>query len=147
MHIAVRDVSPIFAPLTREYAATRRVLGHGWHRLANERQWLCFVKEGASAGARRKELAEERGADDANQRVRGMYESDGNAAHGKEVYVVDGPIEWVDTPGGAIVDEIVSRCPFGIGFLADESVPLSPAEIGVEGSATCVRDILTGSVA
>jgi hypothetical protein len=54
---------------------------------------LCIVEEGASAGARRKELAEERGTDDADKRLRGVHESERNAAHWEGVYVVDGPVE------------------------------------------------------
>jgi len=125
MHIPIGYVSSILAPFARKDAATGSFLGHGWNGVANERERLCLVEKGASAGAGGKELVKEWRIDDANQRSRCVYESDRNAEHWKEVNVINGSVERVHAPGRAVVDEVVPRCAFGVRFFADKSRNIS----------------------
>lgn len=58
MHVTIRYISSIFAPLARKDAATGRLLRHGWYGIAHERQYLSFVQIRTSASTRGEKLLE-----------------------------------------------------------------------------------------
>lgn len=93
MHIPIRLIPAILAPLAREDAFPGRIRGHRRNRrIANKRQLALFVQPCAAAGAGGEELVCEGSVDDADDGFVGDNKADGDTEHGEDVGVVDGAV-------------------------------------------------------
>lgn len=89
MHVPIRDIPAILAPLAGEDALSGRIWRHrGGGRVADKGELAFLVEPGATAGAGGEELVLEGGVDDADDGAVVENEGDGDAEHGKEVGVV-----------------------------------------------------------
>lgn len=75
---------------------------------------MSFIEEGSAASAGREELVRKGGVYDSDEGLGVVDESDADAKHGEEVYVVYCSVEGVDTPCWGAVDEIVARRAFAV---------------------------------
>jgi len=93
MHIPIRPISAILAPLAREDAFPRR---SRWHRrnqrIANKRKLALFIQPCAAAATGRKELVCEGSIDNADDGLMRDDEADGDTEHGEDVGVVYGAV-------------------------------------------------------
>lgn len=129
VHIAIRDISPIFAPLAREDTLRRGIRWHGRDRwIADEGEAARLVEPCTAAAAGGEELVLEWSVDDADGWTVLHDEADRDAEHGENVGVIDGSwdrvryeiagcgvalgwqctVEWIDTPGWLLVDQVIA---------------------------------------
>ena len=112
MHITIRDVSPVLAPLAREDAACWSFLWHRCNRVSNKWQFLSFVQKRPPASARREELVDERGVYYSDKRLVLVDKGNGDTKHGEEVDVVDGAVQRINAPCRTFVNEVVATRAF-----------------------------------
>lgn len=114
MHVAIWSISSILAPFAREDTFTRSVRRHWWDRVPEHRELLSLIEIGSSSGASREKLFQKWSINYPDGCLAIEDEADGHAEHGKEMRIVDRPVQRVHTPCRFIVDEVFPRRAFRI---------------------------------
>ncbi len=133
VQVAVSPVPAVLSPLTREEAALRGIGRQRRDGVSEERESLRLVEPGTAPPARREELPQERGVDDADDGLAVQDEADRHAEHGKQVRVVDGAVQRVDAPGRLGIDQVLPRRSSRVRLLSEESGVM--LAVGTEESA------------